>query len=328
MNEIRPGAGNHGTYRIFDIGLSSNVQLAGLPMSSSDSVDWEFDLRCEPIPEQGWEWIHDWANERGETQLSCARHGADYLLRFPGTADFRMDFTENFIEAYAAPDTPHSTLVHRLLDQVVPRVLFHSGRLVVHASAVAVGEGRSVAFLGPSGRGKSTLAAGYWRTEAPVITDDCLLVQPVGSGLEVIPAYPALRLWADTLSWLELDRPAPATTMLDSGKTRLELNPKPQNHVATRLCAAFLLGDPTMAPVDHVVVEPLGGNQAMMALIESAFALDVVSRGSIRRNFALVGTLARSGLPLFTLNFPRQYDMLAEVRSTVHEVVAGCGEVV
>jgi hypothetical protein len=60
---------------------------------------------------------------------------------------------------------------------------------------------------------------------------------------------------------------------------------------------------------------------AMMAMIESAFILDVVSKEAARRNFQLVADVAQSGVPLFTLNFARRYELLPKVQAVVKELV-------
>jgi hypothetical protein len=325
MNDIEGARQALNMYRIFDICVSSTQALAGLPATSAGPADWRVEFRLGAEPQSGWQHVHDWHGADGELQMSCARREKAFLLTFPRTAEYRIDFPRRHIEIVASAKAAESTVIQLLLDQVLPRVLFHSGRLVVHASAVNVGRDQSVAFLGPSGRGKSTLAAAYLQARAPILTDDCLLVASSGGqGFKAIPAYPALRLWPDSLAALELHAAARVTTTLESGKARLMLGGGLAGACPMALSALFVLGDPAVAPSHGVEIEPLRGNKAMMALIESAFVLDLVSKESIRHNFAVVSTVARSGIPLFSLNFPRRYEILEEVRQAVAEVSANC----
>jgi hypothetical protein len=88
------------------------------------------------------------------------------------------------------------------------------------------------------------------------------------------------------------------------------------------ISALFVLGDADKAPDDDsVLVETVSGMTAMMAMIESAFTLDVVSNEATRRNFQLVADVAQSGVPLFKLNYARRYELLPKVQAVVRELV-------
>ena len=326
MSETDRGARRGWWYDVFDQCIRSDWPLADLPESKARTADWAFDSQGEPLSGEGWEWVHDWRDPDGGLQLTCARKGPDYRLRFPGLADFHIQFEDARVRAAAADTTAQLTLGQTFLDQVLPRVLFHWGRLVVHASAVTTPDGRAVAFLGPSGTGKSTLAASYLDGGARFLTDDCLLLQPGDSGFVGIASYPALRLWPDSLAALGAGSKIRSHAELDSGKARLNLIEAAESPVAPPLSALFLLGDPATPPDSGVLVKPLTGARAMMSVIESAFVLDPVSRDAIEHNFALVSTLARSALPMFSLNYPRRYDILSEVQLKVAEVVEDCDE--
>jgi hypothetical protein len=84
-------------------------------------------------------------------------------------------------------------------------LLQQRGLLALHASAVAVGEG-AVAFMGPSGIGKSTLATAFHQRGYTVLTDDvCVVDFDAGGAPVVVPGYPQLKLWVDALEKLDLD---------------------------------------------------------------------------------------------------------------------------
>lgn len=74
--------------------------------------------------------------------------------------------------------------------------------LVLHGSAIEAG-GESVVFCGPSGIGKSTLAAGFHQRGFRFLADDLCAVVMHDGRPSVIPGFPRLKLWADTLKRLD-----------------------------------------------------------------------------------------------------------------------------
>jgi hypothetical protein len=88
-----------------------------------------------------------------------------------------------------------------LLGPILAFVLRRRGLVPVHASAVEL-DGTAVLFAGPSGAGKSTTAAAFALGGWPVLTDDLAVVVPRGDGMEVVPSYPRVRLWDDSVRGL------------------------------------------------------------------------------------------------------------------------------
>src|SRR5436190_10425745 len=72
-----------------------------------------------------------------------------------------------------------------------------NGELVLHASAVVI-DGAAIAFLGPTRRGKSTLAAAFAKARYPFLTDDGLILDQDGEDYLVRPRAPVLRLCSDS----------------------------------------------------------------------------------------------------------------------------------
>jgi len=75
-----------------------------------------------------------------------------------------------------------------------------NGFLPLHASAVAH-DGRVIAFTGPTGAGKSTLAAGLGQLGFPLFCDDTLLLDLHSTdGLIAMPGHKRLKLLPDALA--------------------------------------------------------------------------------------------------------------------------------
>ncbi len=91
-----------------------------------------------------------------------------------------------------------------LLASVFGALLHQRHDLVLHGSAIDW-KGEAVVFLGPSGVGKSTLAAAFRQRGHAVLTDDLCVVRPLGEGrMTAFPGFPQTKLWLDSLKKLDI----------------------------------------------------------------------------------------------------------------------------
>jgi hypothetical protein len=91
-----------------------------------------------------------------------------------------------------------------LLGSVLGALLHQRADLVLHGSAIVAGDG-SVAFLGISGIGKSTLAMAFKKRGYSLLTDDLCVVRPGPDGRMMIqPGFPQSKLWLDSLERLAI----------------------------------------------------------------------------------------------------------------------------
>jgi hypothetical protein len=105
-----------------------------------------------------------------------------------------------------------------LIGQVLPLVAALRGLDILHASAVAI-DGGAVAFTGPPGAGKSTLAVNLALRGAMLLADDVIALRRVGERLQVEPATSLVNLRHDQAERLqeqlgELGRPLGSTEKL------------------------------------------------------------------------------------------------------------------
>ena len=156
-------------------------------------VEWTR-TRCDA---KSCEWVHRWVAPGGKVWLAIGRTADGYIFRFRRFADFHWMDEGRLLTCHVRPGAQMRTVRHLLLDQVLP-VLASDGaaRNGLHASAVMI-EGGAVAFVGATGRGKSTLAASFATAGHPVVTDDCFMLEPGRDGPRAVPTYPSLRLSED-----------------------------------------------------------------------------------------------------------------------------------
>ena len=299
-------------YRLFDLCIESELPLFGPVDCVAAAPDWTVNLLAGTGTEKRFEWFHSWKTADGEVCMTAARENGCYVLGFPGLACFTIDFAARQVGALPLGECARETLAHLLLDQVLPRAVCHQGRMVVHASAIALADGQAIAFTGVSGRGKSTLAAAFFRAGYRLLSDDCLLLEKRAGTVYAVPAYPTVRLWADSAEHLF---PAEAQGDLRisrmahyTSKNVIRPPDSPATGEALPLRALYLLDNP--APDEKVHIQQTGGMAAIMALVEAQFALDVVDKEAIQRGFAAVRAVARH-VPVYRLVYPRSYHSLS-----------------
>ena len=262
-----------------------------------------------------WRTVQTFAT--GEPWLQRATVSGGYLLRFPTLADFVMTADGGQVDYRSAVGTPEDTLRHLLLDHVLPLSLSLRGIEALHATAIQTPTGVCV-FTGPSGVGKSTLAAYLARTGMTVLCDDCLVLQEHHEKLLAVPAYPGVRLWDDALA-LVRQGPSTLTSVAHYTKKRrllyggrrdefpLEAQP------ITRIYA-LVRRPPVEGRRDECPprIELLSPRDACVELLPQLYRFDSVDRMTVVRQLAFLDRLV-SRVQVRRLYCPDRLSALAEV---------------
>jgi hypothetical protein len=269
--------------------------------------------------------FHQWSFPDGTLWTQFYRQGGGYLLRFPDLADFEVSADGRTVQGFPAPGVTSPTVEHLYLNQVLPLALSRQGKLVLHGSAVDIG-GQGVAFLGESGRGKSTLAASFATEGTRFLTDDGLLLEWVDGRCMIVPSHPSIRLWQDSQDALISNSSAVAPAVSFTSKSRFLAGPEIAFCQEARpLHRLFFLGD---GVVETPTIEALRPAQALIELVKHSFLLDIEARDMLMRHFDDLTRLAE--LPIyFRLDYPRDYSALPVVRKAIvehalakHEIIA------
>jgi ABC-type uncharacterized transport system YnjBCD ATPase subunit len=258
--------------------------------------------------------FHEWSLADGRRWLEFHRElSGDYLLRFPGLADFRLDGAGDTAEAWSCPPTSRAAVEHLFISQIVPLALSTQKGLVLHAGAVRLEDG-CIAFVGPSGAGKSTLVASLAKAGAAFLTDDGLRLVAEGDVTMASPGHASIRLWHDSRDVLlgedsPVADPIELTTklrVLAGGEIRHCAEPLPLKRL-------YLLGE---GKCDRVLIEPARAARAALALVQHSFLLEVGRREFLASHFEEISRLAESGI-IYHLDYPRTYEALRSVRASL-----------
>jgi len=312
-------------YRVYGLTLCSDTPLTEL-QSSAEEPEGAADIRIwfsghasdRPDPSN---WFMSWSLSSGEPWLSCAKVGNQYLLRFPGLADFVVDVAGRDIIVMADSETPSDTLRHLLLDQVLPLVLNLQGHEALHATAVLTPRG-VCAFMGPAGTGKSTLAASFLLAGYPVISDDCLVLEEDSVRIVAPPAYPGLRLWDDAVEALDgsCNRLRPVAHYTSKRRLvpeQLQEESFPGPHPVARIYSlARTIGAEVSSSPKGQLLTPLSFRDGFMELITAAFRLDITDRTMLVRQFLFYERVV-SHVSVRRLQVPNTFSSLPAVREAI-----------
>lgn len=259
--------------------------------------------------------FHEWALPDGQVWTSFYRTQTGYLLRFPGLADYRMSRDGRQVQCAPVADVSDETLKHLYLNQVLPLALSKQGKLVFHASAISV-DGQAVAFVGESGRGKSTLAASFASSGFPFLADDGMVVESAQGDIRALPSHPSIRLWEDSQEALIVRGAAMAPPVQFTSKSRFLAS----DRIAfcsepCQLHRGYFLGDST---AEDPLIRRMRPSEALMELVKHSFLLDTKAQDLLAIHFE--GLAALASLPIFfRLDYPRRFQDLPRVRQAILE---------
>lgn len=263
-----------------------------------------------PLPQAPF---HQWTFPDGTVWTLFYRLDRGYLLRFPDLADFEVSRDGLTAAAWSVPGVSPGTVEHLHLNQVLPLALSRQGRLVLHASAVEI-NGTGVAFIGESGRGKSTLAASFATSGARFLTDDGLQLDWRDGHCWIAPSHPSVRLWEDSQEALIHQAVDHAPAVDYTPKVRLLAGDRLAFCDSVQpLRRVYFLGE-GVAP--SLTIEAVRPAEALMELVKNSFLLDIEERELLAWHFDEMVRLAE--LPIYyRLDYPRCYEELPAVREAI-----------
>lgn len=293
----------HFTYSLFGLTFLSNFPIPGINPSDSSTNAVEVTLQLGVSPVDSHEIISQpevltytstFKDDAGEPILKIWKLGGGKFLRlaYPDGMQFWMDREGTKIWAVWPTTSSLEDAASYLLGPVLGLVLRLRGTTCLHASAVEI-HGRAVIFPGEEGAGKSTTAAALARRGHAVLSDDVVALAERDGNFYVLPAYPYLSLWEDSVKMLYgAEEALPAFSpnfdkrMLSLGAQNLRFEKQ-----ALPLGAVFLLGERSReerAPW----IETLNLRENLVSLVVNSYATNLLESDMREREFVLLGRMA------------------------------------
>lgn len=259
-----------------------------------------------------------WVSPEGYCQAEFHRDPRGYLIRFPHQADFLVEkggaVSGHSVVGWPAPECDARTTVNLFHNAILPILGNHGGGLFLHGSAVRIepGEGGgSVAFLGLSRGGKTTLAGSFARQGHPFLTEDVIDLDHRDGCYWLQPKRSKLRLFADSAKHLLGD------------DTRIEDEDRKQDVEAgdalpfadqpSPLRQIYVLGTDHSAQLS---IRRFTLQEALSALMPHAFILDVEDKQRLRGHFSRIADLSQD-IGCYALDYRRDYAELPRVQEAI-----------
>lgn len=239
---------------------------------------------------------------------------------------------EGVLEAIVAPDgrnvvsarlggVDESTFEANLANFALSTCMTLRGEECLHATVVAFA-GRTFGLLGPSGIGKSTLAAFLISQGARLVTDDILRTAFADGRVMAYPGPYRLKLFEEAAQRLLPGAASKGRFNALSRKIMIEPDRNPANpRRPLPLSALFWLGEPEPPPGSDVSLTRLSGLAALKALTGSAKDFRYFAPQRLARQMQFAERLART-LPIYALSYPRRYDLLDRVGEEIQRMLA------
>jgi hypothetical protein len=196
-------------------------------------------------------------------------------------------------------DSAESDVRLFLLGSALGALLHQRRMLPLHASAIQTANGAAL-FVGPSGRGKSTLLAALTQRGYAMLTDDVTALDVDAAGhVTAFPSMPYMRLWADM-----------ATQLQQPIEEKLRVRPSLDKYLlpVARFCAEPLPVRAIYAlhigQFPDIRLQPVGNQQRFEILANNTYRAEFLAGlGLLQTHFRLAATVANC-VPVYCITRP------------------------
>lgn len=240
----------------------------------------------------------------------------------PSVGTYRLDFLKKAIH-WTPPKGPRQSgqsvpTQGSLTLKVLSLMLSHINRwLVLHGCVLEI-DGYAVGFLGPSGWGKSTLAANFLNHGFPLLADDLALIQPMRrSRFYIQPGPREIRLWPQSARGLNFGRGREGAVCPEFPKKRFSLGHPSGSNANGRtkpLRAFYILCRKNRG--GGIRIENLNGREKLLAIFENFYNSIQKDPKILDRQFRSAAQLADS-ISVKRLHYPSGFKHLSKVRLAV-----------
>ena len=316
----RPAASGRHRVRAFGLEVDASFPVPGLPAAVGAPLGPATTVDLVPDAEVDRDWPAGAADRVLEERFGSDTEPARTIDVHP-VAGYRL-YARHFGLARISPDGGRVICAppgpaewdwqRFLVGRILPWAAVLRGYEAFHASAVAVG-GRVVAFVGPTGAGKTSLALRLVADGGEFVTDDVLAVdlrdgEPHGHpGAGIASVRPSERESIPSEVWGGL-----GSVLGESGKTYLAL---PRAEGPRPLAAVYFL-----RTGEGAAIEPMAGPDPRL-LLASTFVLGVQTPGRLRNQLDVCAAIA-TAVPAFGLCVTAGLDSAGLARAVAEHLAA------
>jgi hypothetical protein len=306
-------------YAVFGLRVRSSIPLSLAPLAHSGDTTPDLTIVLSPdVAEPTWSPAAVIASaEHGVIARYYRNDSGSWIWNnLAGTCRISADGRQVAVDPERVASV--EALGQLLTGQIAVLVLLRRGVPVLHASAVTFDEG-AIAFMAPSGHGKTTMAASFLTDGATILTDDALPLLQRSDGVYGVPGVPSMKVW-----------PATAELCLGVHEDLQPLVTAPSKrllHVAGRfsyatepalLRAIYVLRRyaPELSGCTDIMIRPLTGRDRVAALLSNTLQRATLNPQETARMLPTYARLAAQ-VPVKVLAYPEGFAYQPAVRETV-----------
>jgi hypothetical protein len=294
-------------YVAYGLSLSSNLPIAALLPTASIALP-EVQIKLGDLPlwhssESTLRYASSYVSETGEPDLRIwdVDNGEFFRVLYRDGVEFWLDRGFRTLWAYWPASSSLENALSYLVGPILGLLLRLRGIVCLHASAVSINN-RAVVFVGSEGMGKSTTAAAFARRGYPVLSDDIVALVERGNEFQMLPGYPRVNLWPDSVELLygspdALPQISPnwekrCLSLREDGETRFEEHAQPIGGI-------YVLGNSTGNSTKSV--EVISRKTALMTLIGNTYATNFIDSKQRAEEFQVLSRLV-ANVPVRKIN--------------------------
>jgi hypothetical protein len=299
------------SYRTYGLTVQSDIPVTGLvPLAKDDGLP---DLRLDLGDMPEWAALalsltvtavqarpESFMPGEGSFTVSEFSSGQFFLLSYADGSRCLVDHRATQLWGEPGPGLSHDDLCVYVLGPVMGFVLRLRGRTPLHASAVAA-DGRTIALVGNAGAGKSTTAAALALRGWAVLAEDVCALEDLTDQYHVLPGYPRICLWPDSVSIL-FSSPEALPLVVPGWEKRFLPLDGSLAHFASQsspLAAIFLLGERSTLE-SAPTIEPLSKKDALLQLVQNTYMNWLLDKRQRAEEFDILAKLV-TGVECFKL---------------------------
>ncbi len=304
-------------YIVYDLVVESEVQLTSVKQASDRDGDPAISIVLAPA---------EYFREKAGT-VAPDGEPIHHVVLSDGSIYIRVD---GIFETIVSRDGRRAVCVRlspadersfeaNLLTFVMSTALTLQGEELLHGTVVGIEDG-AIGLLGPSGVGKSTLAAYLIGQGGELITDDMVrLIFTDGTALACPGPY-RLKLFEEPAARFLPEALAHGSFNVLSGKVMVQ----PTRSIRSlrqprRLAALFWLGDPEpTAP--RLSLRRIVGTELARTLVASTMNIRNHTTPRLLRQFRFAEQVAKA-LPMYALRYSRNFEVMERVAEEINRAV-------